>query len=76
MPTARTKANRRYNEKAYERLAITIPKGRKKTLEEYTRKHGETVNGLVNRLLREETGLTVEAWKARPETPPEGQEGG
>ena len=28
MPTARTKANRKYNEKAYDRLAITIPKGK------------------------------------------------
>lgn len=53
----------RYNEKAYDRLAITIPKGRKETIETYTAKEGMSVNGLVNRLLRETVGMTEEEWK-------------
>lgn len=53
----------KYNQKAYDRLAITIPKGRKETVEEYTKQKGVSVNGLVNRLLRETIGLSEEEWK-------------
>lgn len=53
----------KYNQKAYDRLAITIPKGRKETVEEYTEQKGVSVNGLVNRLLRETIGLSEEEWK-------------
>ena len=53
----------RYNEKAYDRLAITIPKGRKETIDAYAKQEGISINGLVNRLLRETVGLTEEEWK-------------
>lgn len=67
MPTARTKANRKYNEKAYDRLAITIPKGKKSIVEEYAKTNGESVNGLVNSLLRAAVGLSEEEWKQSEE---------
>lgn len=67
MPTARTKANRKYNEKAYDRLAITIPKGKKSIVEEYAKANGESVNGLVNSLLRAAVGLSEEEWKQSEE---------
>ena len=57
----------RYNAKAYDRLAITVPKGRKAVIDDYCREHGETVNGLVNELLRVRLGLSVEDWKAKAE---------
>lgn len=66
MPTARTKANRKYNEKAYDRLAITIPKGSKQAVEAFAREHGESVNGMVNRLVRAEMGLSDAEWRATP----------
>lgn len=56
----------RYNLKAYDRLAITVPKGRKQTLEAFAREHGESVNGLVNRLIRAEMGLSEDEWKVSP----------
>lgn len=56
----------RYNLKAYDRLAITVPKGRKQTLEAFAREHGESVNGLVNRLVRAEMGLSEDEWKVSP----------
>ena len=59
----------RYNAKAYDRLAITVPKGRKDAIEDYCREHGETVNGLVNELLRVRLGLSVEDWKAKNDSP-------
>ena len=67
MPTARTKANRKYNEKAYDRLAITIPKGKKSIVEEYAKAKGDSVNGLVNSLLRAAVGLSEEEWKQSEE---------
>ncbi len=54
---------RRYNEKAYDRLAITVPKGQKGAIEAFAQQQGESVNGLVNRLLRSEMGLSEEQWK-------------
>ena len=65
VPTARTKANRKYNEKAYDRLAITIPKGRKKTIEAFAKQQGKSVNGLTNELLRAAVGLTEAQWNER-----------
>ena len=57
----------RYNAKAYDRLAITIPKGRKQALEAFAREHGESVNGMVNRLVRADMGLSDDEWKRTEE---------
>lgn len=54
----------RYNEKAYDRLAITIPKGQKQAVDAHAKQIGTTVNGLVNGLLRAELGLSESEWKA------------
>ena len=64
MPTARTRANRKYNEKAYARIALTIPKGKKEAVEDHAKRKGESINGLINRLIREDMGLSVEEWKS------------
>lgn len=55
----------KYNEKAYDRLAITIPKGRKEVVEACAAAEGLTVNGLVNGLLRAKCGLSEADWKAK-----------
>ena len=55
----------RYNEKAYDRLAITIPKGRKEAVEKYAQEKGLSVNALVNELLRDALRMTEEDWKDR-----------
>ena len=67
MPKKQTEWTRAYNEKAYDRLAITIPKGRKQVVEAYARDHGESINGLINRLVRDEIKMTDEEWKAPAE---------
>ena len=59
----------RYNAKAYDQLHVRVPKGRKATVEELAKENNESVNGLINRLLREEAGMTEEEWKATIETP-------
>ena len=57
----------RYNAKAYDQLPVRVPKGRKATVEELAKKKGESINGMINRLLREEAGLTEEDWKKSEE---------
>ncbi|MBR3505340.1 MAG: hypothetical protein IKO07_14010 [Clostridia bacterium] len=52
----------RYNEKAYDRLAITIPKGRKAATKAHAQRK-ESVNGPVNALLRAGMGFTEAQWR-------------
>ena len=54
-----------FNEKTYDRLAITIPKGRKSTVEALAAEHGQSVNGFINALIRGAAGLTEQEWKAK-----------
>lgn len=66
---AKIEANNRYNEKAYDRINIAIPKGRKATVEACAKVRGESVNGLVNGLLMDAAGLTEAEWKQPPPDP-------
>lgn len=63
MGKASTRAQNKYIAKAYDRINLTIPKGRKATVEALAAERGESVNGLVNSLLRAAAGLTEEQWK-------------
>lgn len=67
MAKKQTEWTRSYNEKAYDRLAITIPKGRKEAVEAHADSKGLSVNGLVNNLLRADMGLTEGEWKEKEE---------
>lgn len=64
---AYTKAGMRavdkYVKENYERLNIKVPKGRKAAIEAHAQSKGESVNGLVNALLRAELGMSEEEWK-------------
>ena len=51
----------------YDSFLVRVPKGRKATIEELAKEKGESVNGMINRLLREEAGLTEEDWKKSEE---------
>lgn len=63
MSKTSSKVKDRYNAKAYDELKIRVPKGRKATVEALAAERGESVNGMVNRLLRGAAGLTEEEWK-------------
>lgn len=60
MPKKQTEWTRAYNEKAYDRISVTIPKGQKQAVEAHAKSKGESVNGLINALLRADMGLS--AW--------------
>lgn len=63
MPKKQTEWSRAFNERAYARLAITIPKARKADVEAYIMQHGTSINALVNNLLAQVLGMSPEAWK-------------
>ncbi len=60
-----TRAKNKYNSANYDSLRIVVPKGRKQAIEAHAEKIGESINGLVNRLIRENMGLSDEEWKTR-----------
>lgn len=64
---AYTKATMRavdkYVKNNYDRIEIKVPKGRKKAVEAFAKEHGESVNGMLNRLLQAEMGLQEHEWK-------------
>ena len=60
---ASTRAKNKYNATNYDSLRIVVPKGRKIDVEAFAREQGESVNGLVNGLLRNAMGLSQEDWK-------------
>ena len=62
-----TDYKRERNAALYDRLNIVVPKGRKQAVEAHAKRNGQTVNGLVNELLRREIGLSEAEWKATPE---------
>ena len=60
---AQIKATNKYNSQNYDNLRIVVPKGRKRAIEAFAKSRGESINGLVNTLLRAEMGLTEAEWK-------------
>lgn len=57
----------RYNAKAYDEIKIRVPKGRKADVEAHAKNKGESVNGLVNALLRADIGVSEGDWKKEPD---------
>ena len=46
--------NNAYNAKAYDRINLTVPKGRKQAIQDHTAKTGESVNAYIWRLIKED----------------------
>lgn len=67
MSEARKRANKKWNDenqaKRYDRIQLVVPKGRKTDIDEYAKEQGESVNGLMNSLLREALGMSEDEWK-------------
>ena len=65
MPATKSqqKAVNKYMKTNYDRLNIMLPKGRKRTVEAYAKARGESINNLVNILLRNELGISEAEWK-------------
>lgn len=51
MGKASTRAQNRYIAKAYDRINLTVPKGKKDTIQTHAETQGESVNGFINRAI-------------------------
>ena len=64
---ARKKANKKWNDahmkERYDRVQIVLPAGRKQMVEDYAKQTGESVSGLINRLLRESMSISEDEWR-------------
>lgn len=65
MGKASTKAQNKYISKAYDRINLTMPKGKKDTVQAHAAKRGESVNSFINRAIdeameRDNTGEAAE----------------
>lgn len=54
---AQQKAVHKYIKSNYDRLELTVPKGRKEEIKAFAAAQGETVNGFINRLINEAMGI-------------------
>ena len=54
MGTARTRANNKWNAKAYDRINLTVAKGEKDKIKEHADAYDSgSVNGFINRAIKE-----------------------
>ena len=61
MGKASTRAQNKYISKAYDRINLTVNKGEKDTIKAHAEAQGESVNGFINRAIKE----TMERDKAK-----------
>lgn len=54
MPTARTKANDKYNKKAYDRFLVTVTKGKQAEIKAHAEAQGLSLNAYINKLIAED----------------------
>lgn len=45
------KVKNRYNDKAYDRITVVVPKGQKEIIKAYAEAHGESVNGFIQKAI-------------------------
>lgn len=50
---ARIRANNKYAAKAYDRINIAVPKGRKDAIQEHAQQQGESINAFIGRAILE-----------------------
>ena len=60
---AQKRAVAKYNAANYDRIEIKVPKGRKADVEAHAKAKGESINGLVNTLIRNDMGISDAEWK-------------
>ena len=53
MGTARTRANNKWNAKAYDRISLTVTKGKKELIKAHAESKGESTNAFINRAIDE-----------------------
>ena len=57
-----TEWNNSFMAKAYDRIGIVVPKGRKAEITARLKEEGKTLGGYLNTVLREYLGVTEDEW--------------
>ena len=52
-----------YIARTYDRINLTVPKGRQADIKVRAEANGDSVNGYINGLIRADMGLSEEEWK-------------
>lgn len=60
--SSQQKAVAKYNGANYDRVELRLPKGRKAEVERHAQEVGETINGYVNNLIRDDMGISENDW--------------
>ena len=58
------KAIKKYESEKIDKLLVRVPKGKKAIIQDYAAAHGESVKGMINRLIDEE--LSSDSAKSNP----------
>ena len=55
MPTsaARIRANQKWDKKAYDKILLRVPKGKKDLIQAHTQKQGLSLNGFISRAIED-----------------------
>ena len=67
---ATMKAVDKYVRNNYDSFLVRVPKGRKEEIELFAKEQGESVNGLMNLLIREAMQKSEDEWKRTSEEQP------
>ena len=51
-----TASKRKYNEKKYDRISVTVPRPMKGVIKAFAEKRGQSVNSMISELLKKEMG--------------------
>ena len=58
-----------YISKTYDRINLTVPKGRQADIKAFAESKGESVNSYINGLIRADMGLSEDEWKEKEKQP-------
>lgn len=61
------KAVNKYMKANYDRINLTVPKGRQTDIKAFAESKRESVNGYINALIRADMGLTEDEWRKKEE---------
>lgn len=67
---ARKRATLKYKKNHYKRVPLDIQREEYETIKEYAESNGETVNGMIKRLIRQEIGDATPEEKPKAKTKP------
>ena len=70
---AQQNATNKWIAKAYDRINLTVPKGKKEEIQAFAEANGESVNGFINRAISETMGRLP---RSVPQEPAEARGGG